>query len=517
MSNLSTQLLVIGGGATGLGIALDACLRGIKTVLVDRCDLSQGTSGRYHGLLHSGGRYVLSDPQAAAACASENILLRKIAAPAIEDTGGYFVSTPGDSLEFPDLWLAACRRVGVPCEERSSQQLRHREPLLNPRISRAFEVQDASLDSFDLAHMLAHGIRDAGGKILLHHEVTDLVLKAGQLEFVRLLDRQSHKRVSIGADFIVNAAGPWSEMIAHMVNIKLPISLSKGTMLAMASRLTNTVINRCKSPGDGDIIVPVGTVCVLGTTDSPVNNPEDVNVLPWEIDLLLSEADLLIPGIQQHRPLRTWAGVRPLYDEAVSREPNRKRIITREHIVLDHRETDGVDHFVTVFGGKLTTYRLMAEEAVSLIANRLGNTVPCSTASATLPSPETNKYFALPGRLSLLAGDASPVKEMIICECELVTDEQIKRALNAESSPTLDDIRRDLRLGMGPCQAAYCAFRAAGIASLLEKSPPDFLTDFAKERWKGIRSLTWGVSMQQIEIMRRIYSELLHLPRDTDQ
>jgi glycerol-3-phosphate dehydrogenase len=515
MSNLSTQLLVIGGGATGLGIAWDACLRGIKTVLVDRSDLTQGTSGRYHGLLHSGGRYVLSDPQTAIDCAAENVLLRKIAAPAIEDTGGYFVATPGDPLDFPDLWLDACRRTGVPCEERSSQQLRHREPLLNPRISRAFEVQDASLDSFDLAHMLAHGIRDAGGKILLRHEVMNLMLKAGQIESIHLQDLQSHKKVSISADFIVNAAGPWSEMIAQMANIHLPIFLSKGTMLAIASRLINSVINRCKIPGDGDIIVPVGTVCVLGTTDTPVNHPEDVQVLPWEIDLLLSEAELLIPGIQQHRSLRVWAGIRPLY-EADSQEPGSKRVITREHIIVDHRDADGVDNFVSVFGGKLTTYRLMAEEAVSLIANRLGNTVPCSTTSSALPSPETDKYFSLSARLSNIAEEASPIKEMIICECELVTDKQLKRALKTEPSPTLDDIRRDLRLGMGPCQAAYCGLRAAGIASLLEKSPPGFLNNFIKERWKGIHSLTWGTSIQQMEFMRRIYSELLHLSRDTD-
>jgi glycerol-3-phosphate dehydrogenase len=516
MSYLSTQLLVIGGGATGLGIAWDSCLRGIKTVLVDRCDLTQGTSGRYHGLLHSGGRYVISDPQTATDCASENLHLRKIAAAAIENTGGYFVATPGDPLDFPDLWLDACRRVGVPCEERSSQQLHLQEPLLNPRISRAFEVQDASLDSFDLAHMLARGIRDAGGKILLHHEVTDLILKAGQIESVRLLNRHSNKELSIGAEFIVNAAGPWAEIIAQMANIHLPITLRKGTMLAMASRLTNTVINRCKIPGDGDIIVPVGTVCVLGTTDTPVNHPEDVQVLPSEIDLLLSEADLLLPGIQQHRALRSWAGIRPLYS-AVSQESDSRHTITREHIVVDHRETDGVDNFVSVFGGKLTTYRLMAEETVSLIANRLGNTSPCSTTSSTLPSPVSNKYYSLPDRLSTNTKEVSFSNEMVICECELVTDKQLKRAISAEGSPSLDDIRRDLRLGMGPCQAAFCAFRAAGIASSLDKASPGFLKDFVEERWKGIHSLSWGTSIQQMEFMRRIYLELIHLTRDEDQ
>src|SRR3990167_3213316 len=106
-ATISTQLLVIGGGATGLGAAWDACLRGLKVILVEQSDLGQGTSGRYHGLLHSGGRYVLSDPISARDCAAENAILRRIAPQAIEDTGGLFVTTPADPQEFADRWRSA--------------------------------------------------------------------------------------------------------------------------------------------------------------------------------------------------------------------------------------------------------------------------------------------------------------------------------------------------------------------------------------------------------------------------
>ena len=117
MPTLSTQLLIIGGGSTGLGVAWDACLRGLKVVLVEQGDLGQGTSGRYHGLLHSGGRYVISDPTSARDCAVENRVLRHIAPHAIEDTGGLFVATPADPLDFPDRWFAACQELGVSAEE----------------------------------------------------------------------------------------------------------------------------------------------------------------------------------------------------------------------------------------------------------------------------------------------------------------------------------------------------------------------------------------------------------------
>src|SRR5438876_10532000 len=96
MGGLSTDVLVIGGGSTGAGVARDAAMRGFSTILVDRGDLATGTTGRFHGLLHSGGRYVVKDPKAAEECIAENVVLRRIAADCIEDTGGLFVSTPLD-------------------------------------------------------------------------------------------------------------------------------------------------------------------------------------------------------------------------------------------------------------------------------------------------------------------------------------------------------------------------------------------------------------------------------------
>src|ERR1700746_1457379 len=106
MTTLSTEVLVIGGGATGVGVAWDASLRGYDVVLVDRLDLAEGTSGRFHGLLHSGGRYAVKDPHAAEECIQENRILRSIAADCIEDIGGFFVTTPFDDPAYADKFVA---------------------------------------------------------------------------------------------------------------------------------------------------------------------------------------------------------------------------------------------------------------------------------------------------------------------------------------------------------------------------------------------------------------------------
>src|SRR3954451_330384 len=102
---MRADVLVIGGGATGAGVAWDAALRGYDVVLVDRADLAEGTSGRFHGLLHSGGRYVVKDRLAPEECVAENAVLRRVIPHCIEDTGGVFVTTPGDDPAYADQFL----------------------------------------------------------------------------------------------------------------------------------------------------------------------------------------------------------------------------------------------------------------------------------------------------------------------------------------------------------------------------------------------------------------------------
>jgi len=511
MPALSTQLLVIGGGATGLGIAWDACLRGIKVVLVEQSDVGQGTSGRYHGLLHSGGRYVLSDPPSATDCARENEVLRRLAPTTIENTGGLFVAAPADPADFPDRWVAACQQTGVAAEEVNLAAVLRREPLLNPSLARAFQVRDASLDSFDLLHLLCTSIRAHGGQVWLRHKVNRLLMQAGAVVGAEVVNLASGESTHVGAHLVVNAAGPWAKTVAALAGVDLPIALGRGTMVAMASRLVNTVVNRCKPPSDGDILVPIGTVSILGTTDEHVESPDDLTIAAWEVDLLLAEAEVLVPGIAAHRALRAWSGIRPLYRPAPAAGAE-TRELPRAHTILDHGVTHGIPGLVSVIGGKLTTFRLMAEQVMQVVAPRLGVAAPCRTADTPL-EPTGRPYHRLPHRLGHLEHPHDPPAPQVICECELVTRPDLEVALGAIEAPDLDDLRRDLRLGMGPCQAAFCGYRAAGITLRTLDAPPmdGGLAAFLQERWRGLRPLAWGHTLRQLEFSRRIAAELLGL------
>lgn len=508
MTTQSVEVLVIGGGATGLGVAFDASLRGFQVTVVEQGDLGQGTSGRYHGLLHSGARYVLSDPASAEECRVENAVLRRIAPHTIEPTGGLFLAVDHDPPDFPDRWLAACAACDVSAQEIPPARARDREPLLTPRLARAFEVGDAALDSFELLHALRQAIVDAGGVVLLRHRLTGLVPHQGGM-LARVSPLLGGDPFQIEARFVVNAAGPFCGVVASMAGVALPLSLGKGTMVAMASRLTQTVLNRCKPPNDGDIIVPIGTVCVIGTTDVSVRAPVDLQIEPWEIDLLLGEGMALIPTLRRHRPLRAWAGIRALYRPTPEGTPTRD--LPRAHAVVNHEARDGIPGFVSVLGGKLTTYRRMAEDTVDVLAGFAHTGRPCTTASTPLPGP-TRRFYALCHRAeAYVPGAASDERADIVCECEAVTAGPLRDALVLPETSELDDVRRDLRLGMGPCQGAFCTYRVAAMALGLLNDPADDggLSEFVAHRWRGLLPLAWGRGLRQLELLRRVHAELL--------
>jgi len=509
MQNLDVDLLVIGGGATGMGLAWDACLRGIPVVLVEAQNLAEGTSGRYHGLLHSGGRYVISDPVSARDCAAENAVLRRIAPEAIEDTGGLFLALNDDPEDYPDQWLRGCHEAGVPAREISLREVLAREPLLTHDITRAFEVQDGALDSFDLLHALHLNITRLGGMVLLGHRVQALRREHGHVVGAEVLRPDDGTIVTIHARRTVNAAGPWAAQVAQMADVDIPLALGKGTMVAMAERLVHTILNRCRLPGDGDILVPVGTVMVLGTTDVPVEEPGDRSIEPWEVDMLLAEGAALIPSLPDRRALRAWAGVRPLYRPPSDEDETRE--LPRSHVILDHAG-DGAAGLISVFGGKLSTFRLMAEETLDHLALALGNNQPCLTTEVPLFGDEAS-YYTLPSRLRTIEDRSDPDKSPeLVCECELVRRADIERVLERRGVQELDTLRRELRIGMGPCQGGFCGYRTAAIVqeTILDAPPDGGLLSFLQARWRGNRPVAWGQTLRQMAFTRRVYMDLFH-------
>jgi glycerol-3-phosphate dehydrogenase len=522
MMNLTTDVLVIGGGATGAGVAWDAALRGFDVVLVDRSDLGMGTSGRFHGLLHSGGRYVVKDPRAAEECIAENRIVREIAADAIEDCGGLFVTTPFDDAEYADRFQEACRATGVECEEIEPAEALRDEPRLHPGISRAFRVPDASIDAWKLLGGLARGIRERGGTVLPYHPVIAIQRDGDEVTGARLRNARTGEELEVDARVTVNAAGAWAGQIAEMAAIEgVQVRPGKGIMIAMNHRLVNAVVNRCQMPTDGDILVPIRTVSVIGTTDVQVADPDDTSISQEDVDAMLDSGEELVPGFRKARALRVWAGARPLFEDAKA-DVASTRDITRAHTLLDHAERDGVDRFVTITGGKLTTFRLMAEETTDAVCRQLGEERASRTATQRLPGSEHGEHYRLGERLG--RRERGLPSEQLVCECELIPRRRLIEAVRQQETTNLDDIRRALRLGMGPCQGGFCIYRATGIlhglGGLTAEQANDALLDFLQERWKGVWPILYGDQMRQARLDDWIFQGVLdvgHLSRSAAQ
>jgi len=517
---LRADVLVIGGGATGAGVAWDAALRGFDVVLVERGDLAEGTSGRFHGLLHSGGRYVVKDPVAAEECVVENAILRDVIPDCIEDTGGLFVTTPDDDPAYGDRFLEGCRAAKLPAEEIDVAEALRREPRLNPGIRRAFTVPDASIEAWKAVWSFARGAVAHGARILTHHRVIDLHRTGDAVTGARVRNELTGENLDIEAGFILNASGAWAAQILHMAGIEdVGVVPGKGIMIAMNHRLVNTVINRCTMPADGDILVPIRTVSVIGTTDIRSADPDEIPVTQAEIDQMLDGGERLVPGFRDARALRVWAGVRPLFQDAKADAAKDTRDVSRTHAVVDHRRRDGVDGLLTMSGGKLTTLRLMAQDLVDAMCAQLGEDRPCRTREERPPGNEDGEAYRLGSRLQ--RREETLQEEQLICECELIGRRRLEEAMRRRGTASLDDIRRSLRLGMGPCQGGFCIYRATGILHGVNRLDGEqaaaSLRDFLQERWKGVWPILYGDQLRQARLDDWIFQGLLdveHLPAE---
>ncbi|MFL5841168.1 MAG: anaerobic glycerol-3-phosphate dehydrogenase subunit GlpA [Thermoleophilaceae bacterium] len=519
MTRLSAEVLVIGGGATGAAVAWDAALRGFDVVLVDRADLAEGTSGRFHGLLHSGGRYVVKDRVAAEECIAENATLRRVIPHCIEDTGGLFVTTPDDDPAYADRFLEGSRTTGLPAEEIPVAEALRAERRLNPGISRAIAVPDGSIDVWKTVWSLATGAAEHGARILTYHRVIGLHSVDGAVAGARVRHEQTGEEFDIEAGFTLNASGAWAAEIVQMAGIEgIGVIPGKGIMIAMNHRLVNTVVNRCTLPADGDILVPIRTVSVIGTTDIRARDPDEIPVTQDEVDRMLDDGDRLVPGLRQARALRVWAGVRPLFhDERSGPAAADTRDVSRTHAVVDHAERDNVRGLLTMSGGKLTTMRLMAQDLVDGMCRQLGSERPSRTEHARPPGNEDGDYMRLGSRLR--RREETLQDEQLICECELIGRRRLEEAMRDSGTVNLDDIRRRLRLGMGPCQGGFCVYRATGILHAIKRldgpQASASLLAFLQERWKGVWPILYGDQLRQARLDDWIFQGLLdveHLP-----
>jgi len=378
----STAVLVIGGGATGVGVARDLALRDVDVTLVEADGLGSGTSGRSHGLLHSGARYAESDPEGASECRAESAVLRDIAGDCVRNTRGLFVQLADDDPAYFEEKRAACHDVGIDTEEIDAAAAREAVPDLSEETERAMWVDDAVIYPSRLVAATAADAADAGADIHTHSPVVDATVQDGAVD-----------RVTVGGEFdetveptyVVNAGGAWAGQIADVFDIDVGMAPSRGVMVSVDYDGPHPVLNRCRDPDDGDIVVPHEGETVLGTTSVPVSSPDDYEQEQWEIDRSIEECAEMLPAVGDADVVRKWWGVRPLYAPDEAGED--RRGISRGFFLLDHGR-DGVDNAASVVGGKLTTYRQMAEETVDHICETLGVDADCVTADRELPAAD---------------------------------------------------------------------------------------------------------------------------------
>lgn len=518
------DVIIVGGGATGAGTARDCALRGLRVLLVERFDFAAGATGRNHGLLHSGARYAVTDGESASECIKENMILRKIASHCVEENDGLFISLPEDGLEYQAKFVAACQAAGIRADIIDPDEAKILEPSVNPEIIGAVRVPDGSVDPFRLTLANVIDAKEHGATVLVYHEVVELIKEFGKVIGVRVANHKTKTTHDYYAPLTVNAGGIWGHGIAAKAGVTVNMFPAKGSLLIFGHRVNNVVLNRCRKPANADILVPGDTICLIGTTSDRVGYDEvdDMRVTAEEVDILLSEGEKLAPALATTRVLRAYAGVRPLV--AADNDPS-GRSISRGIVLLDHATRDGVEGFATITGGKLMTYRLMAEWATDLACKKLGVDKKCTTMVDPLPGSRQNddlakgKSFLMTteqkssvhrhGELAAKIPSENIYDNSLVCECEDVTVGEVKYAIKELDVHNLVDLRRRTRVGMGTCQGELCACRAAGLlgeAHDCSQKAQKELANFLNERWKGTYPITWGETIRECEYTQWVYS-----------
>jgi len=384
------DIIVIGGGATGLGVAVDAASRGYKTVLVEQFDFAKGTSSRATKLVHGGVRYL----------AQGNI---KLVMEALRERGYLLKNAPHLTTALPfvipaySLWdkfyygiglmvydiLSGTLSIGKTKVLSKKQAVQHLPGIEAAKLSGGILYYDGQFDDARLATELAKTAVQHGAAVVNYCKVTGLVKQDGKTCGVTVLDTVHNKPYQLKAKAVINATGVFTNAI---LNMDEPGQQN----LVAPSQGVHLVVDKHFFPGkhammipktdDGRVLfaVPWHDKVVLGTTDTPVEHVEvEPKPLEEEIAFILHHANRYLAATINRGDVRSmFAGLRPLVKQ---RHAKKTSVLSRDHTILV-----SASNMVTVTGGKWTTYRRMAEDAVNHAATTTGLPAkPCITK--TLP------------------------------------------------------------------------------------------------------------------------------------
>jgi glycerol-3-phosphate dehydrogenase len=389
------DVLVIGGGITGAGIARDAALRGLSVALVEREDFASGTSSRSSRLIHGGVRYLEHGHlRLVFESSSERRRLLRLAPHLVRPLAFTWPVYVGARVPRWKLLagltlydaLALFRNV-APHQRLDAEAVLACEPLLRREgLVGGARYYDAATNDVRLTLANALAARAAGAVVANHAEVRELLREGERVVGATVIDRLGEGEIRVRGRLVVNAAGPWGDAVRRLDEPAGAPALrgTKGVHIAVpAKRVGNRGALTLLSPEDGRVffVLPGTSQTIIGTTDTETSaSPDEVRASRADVGYLLRAADAFFPEAQlgERDVIAAWAGIRPLIAAAFGDRPSSA---SREHAV-----TRGAPGVLSISGGKLTTYRTMAADVVDEIERELGRPVR-APQTAILPLP----------------------------------------------------------------------------------------------------------------------------------
>lgn len=478
------DVVVIGGGVTGAGVARDLALRGVSVLLLEKDDWGAGTSGASSWMVHGGPRYLEFDWETTRLSCEDAGHIVRIARHLVHRCVFLLPVLPDDRLGIERLETAMevydrfqPLKNSYPHVRLTGAEARRLEPGLSPKVVAAVTMEEWGVDPHRLAWANVLDAVRAGARALNHSCAEELLRDAGAVIGVRYRSPDG-RRVEARARVVVNATGPWSPRVAAMAGAEVSLRPAKGIHVVYDRRLSNFAISAEAVDGRELVMVPHGPVTLLGTTDDDYYGDLDaLEVLPDEVDYLLQAAERIFPSIREHRPLRAAVGVRPTLFHWRQNEDD----LSRRFEVFDHDKLDRVPGLFSIAGGKLSMYRLMAQLTADAVCARLGVDAPCVTAERALPGAgglaqpahELASEHGIPALAAarLLERHGSEAAEVLqdarrgrlVCRCEALTEAELAYAASHEQVRTLADAFRRVGLAAGPCAGTACVERAAQV------------------------------------------------------
>jgi glycerol-3-phosphate dehydrogenase len=378
----NTHVVVIGAGSTGAATAHDLALRGFRVTVIERGEVASGTTGRNHCLLHSGARYAVNDPIAAKECIEENLILRHIMSDGLELNDGLMIAVDERDAAFKPRFMAGCEQAGIQATELSLAQAFKLEPHLSPDIRAAVRVPDGVFEPFRFCLYFLATARANGAQVKTYRQVVAIERGPQAVTGVTVRDLRTGQLEHIGADVVINAAGPWSGKVARLADCDVPVVPTAGVMVSLPQRINHMVINRMYLPGDGDILVPQRQTSMLGTSSWRVNDADAIDIPREHVQRMIDLTAQMMPIVRTLQPRGIWAAARPLVGSAKLGDG---RELSRTFECFDHAK-EGAEGFITITGGKTVTARVMAEKVVDKVCAKLGVLAECRTRETVLHS-----------------------------------------------------------------------------------------------------------------------------------